>query len=56
MAEALGIEVVAEGIEHEDSARFLRERGARYGQGWLYSRAQPVDGQRAYLAPSSADC
>ncbi|WP_338084070.1 EAL domain-containing protein [Cupriavidus necator] len=50
MAEALGFEVVAEGIEHEDQARFLRERGAQFGQGWLFSRALPADGLQAYLA------
>ncbi|WP_081645133.1 EAL domain-containing protein [Cupriavidus sp. GA3-3] len=50
MAEALGFEVVAEGIEHEEQARFLRERGAQFGQGWLFSRALPADGLQAYLS------
>ncbi len=50
MAEALGFEVVAEGIEHEDQARFLRERGVQFGQGCLFSRALPADGLQAYLA------
>ncbi|AEI77203.1 hypothetical protein CNE_1c18630 [Cupriavidus necator N-1] len=54
MAEALGFEVVAEGIEHEDQARFLHERGAQFGQGWLYSRALPADGLQAYLASRRA--
>ncbi|MHA3014476.1 EAL domain-containing protein [Cupriavidus necator] len=48
MAEALGFEVVAEGIEQQ--ARFLRERGAQFGQGWLFSRALPADGLQAYLS------
>jgi sensor c-di-GMP phosphodiesterase-like protein len=50
MAEALGFEVVDEGIEHEDQARFLRERGVQFGQGCLFSRALPADGLQAYLA------
>ncbi|MFJ4292133.1 EAL domain-containing protein [Cupriavidus sp. NPDC089707] len=50
MAEALGFEVVAEGIEHEAQVRFLRERGAQYGQGWLFSRALPADALLRYLA------
>lgn len=43
MAHELGFEVVAEGVEHEEQARYLRERGAQYAQGWLYSRALPGD-------------
>ena len=38
----LGIEVVAEGIEHEGQLRALRDRGCRVGQGFAFSR--PVDG------------
>ncbi|MNN69302.1 putative membrane protein YjcC [compost metagenome] len=57
MAEALGFEVVAEGVEHEAQVRFLRERGAQYGQGWLFSHALPADALLRYLereAPAAA--
>ncbi|GAA5189987.1 putative bifunctional diguanylate cyclase/phosphodiesterase [Ferrimonas gelatinilytica] len=39
MARALGLEVVAEGIEHDWQAQFLRQRGCHFGQGYLYSPA-----------------
>ncbi len=38
MAETLGLETVAEGIETPEQARFLRRRGCTLGQGFLYSR------------------
>ncbi|RKP43769.1 EAL domain-containing protein [Pararobbsia silviterrae] len=40
---ALGLGVVAEGVEREDQARYLIERGARYAQGWLFSKALPAE-------------
>jgi EAL domain-containing protein (putative c-di-GMP-specific phosphodiesterase class I)/GGDEF domain-containing protein len=41
MAAALDYEVVAEGVETEEEAEFLRRRGCPIGQGFLYSAAQP---------------
>ena len=40
LAEGLGLSVVAEGVEHEEQARALREAGCVYAQGFLY--AQPM--------------
>lgn len=37
MAQTLGVQVVAEGIEREEQACYLHARGARFGQGWLFS-------------------
>ena len=42
LAQALGIDLVAEGIERPDQARFLRDRGCATGQGFLYSPAVPA--------------
>ena len=37
LAASLGHEVTAEGIEAEEEAEWLRERGCRYGQGYFYA-------------------
>lgn len=39
MAATLDMQVVAEGIEREKDAEFLRRRGCRHGQGYLYGAA-----------------
>ncbi|MBB3167618.1 EAL domain-containing protein [Simiduia aestuariiviva] len=41
MGEKLGIDVVAEGIETQEQLEFLRERGCRYGQGFLLAKPMP---------------
>ncbi|UXR63569.1 EAL domain-containing protein [Bdellovibrio bacteriovorus] len=41
LAHAMDIEVIAEGIEHHEEALVLETLGARYGQGYLFSK--PVD-------------
>jgi predicted signal transduction protein with EAL and GGDEF domain len=38
---SLGIPVVAEGVETEEQASFLRELNCDLAQGWLYGRATP---------------
>jgi len=43
MAHNLGKEVLAEGVEHEEQRQKLIELGCDYGQGFLWSRPQPVD-------------
>ena len=43
MARALGMAVVAEGIENEAQAHFMRVAGCDFLQGWLYSHAVVAD-------------
>ncbi len=42
MAMHLGLRAVAEGVEDEETAEFLRARGCQYFQGWLYGRPRPL--------------
>ncbi|MFS8047785.1 putative bifunctional diguanylate cyclase/phosphodiesterase [Rhizobium sp. BR 314] len=44
LAQKMGLEVVAEGVETEEQARFLIESGCNQIQGYLYSR--PVEEER----------
>jgi sensor c-di-GMP phosphodiesterase-like protein len=39
MGKALGMRLIAEGIETEAQATYLTERGVDYGQGWFYCKA-----------------
>ncbi len=42
LANGLGLDTVAEGIETRAEADYLRTLGWRHGQGWLYGRAAPL--------------
>ena len=42
LANSLGLELVAEGIETEAALHYLRERGCQLGQGYYFSRPLPV--------------
>lgn len=42
MAKTLKLRIVAEGIETEAQAEYLRARHVEFGQGWLFSKALPA--------------
>ncbi len=43
MAENLGLEAIAEGVETEEQLDFLRRNGCVYYQGYLFGRPIPID-------------
>ncbi|HWI75244.1 MAG TPA: EAL domain-containing protein [Baekduia sp.] len=42
LGHALGLTMVAEGVEDEDQERFLRDAGCDLAQGWLFGRPAPL--------------
>ncbi len=48
-AASMELDVVAEGIETEEQARFLRDEGCRVGQGYLFARPMSAAHGSAYL-------
>ncbi len=50
LGRTLGLEVIAEGIEHLDQARWLAELGCRYGQGYLFARPMSAVALESVLA------
>ena len=50
LGRTLGLQVIAEGIEHLDQARSLAALGCRYGQGYLYARPMRPAAIEALLA------
>ena len=49
LARALGMDVVAEGVETRQQHDLLRDLGCRYGQGFLYSRPISAEAMTALL-------
>ncbi len=43
MAKKLEVEVIADGVERAEQARYLLERGVRLGQGFLFSKPVTMD-------------
>ncbi len=50
MADSLGLESVAEGVEHANQAQFLRDYGCRFAQGYLYRPPLPASAIDELLA------
>ncbi|MFF9275501.1 EAL domain-containing protein [Streptomyces griseosporeus] len=49
LADTLGLEVIAEGIETPEQERLLADIGCRYGQGFLFARPMTVEQSEAVL-------
>ena len=49
LAQAMGLQVIAEGIETEDQAALLHAMGCLYGQGFFFSPPIPSDQARDWL-------
>lgn len=48
-ARSLGVRIVAEGVEHESQALFLRSAGCERMQGYFFARPMPADAMEARL-------
>ena len=53
IARNFGFETLAEGIELEEQAAFLRSAGCELGQGFLYGRPMPADQFNAFRAQAT---
>lgn len=54
MAQELGLFSVAEGVETEEQAAYLRDKGVGFAQGWLFSKPLPAKQFREFHATSKA--
>jgi EAL domain-containing protein (putative c-di-GMP-specific phosphodiesterase class I) len=53
LANSLGMEALAEGVETKEQVEFLRDHGCRYVQGYYYSKPLPHKEFSAYISSSS---
>ncbi|HEX6873412.1 MAG TPA: EAL domain-containing protein [Micromonosporaceae bacterium] len=54
LGRALGLRVVAEGVEDERTSRLLAEAGCHIAQGWLYAPAMPAEDLLVWLRSHDA--
>ncbi|MEQ8841810.1 MAG: EAL domain-containing protein [Acidimicrobiales bacterium] len=54
LASTLDLDIVAEGVENDYQARFLRKLGCRHGQGFLWSPSLPGDEAAAWIGTRAA--
>ena len=54
MAHALGLHVVAEGVETDEQQALLKRLGCDHAQGYFFSRPVPADRLAALLATAQA--
>ncbi|OAJ63834.1 histidine kinase [Paraburkholderia ginsengiterrae] len=43
MAHELGVQIVAEGVEHQVQIDYLVQRGVQFGQGWFFAKAMRAE-------------
>ncbi|MCW2270764.1 EAL domain-containing protein [Pseudomonas sp. JUb96] len=48
MARSLGLQIVAEGIETQAQADYLRRQGVQFGQGWYFAKAMPAEAFKCF--------
>ncbi len=50
LAESLGLDVIAEGVEQNDQLEHIRQLRCRYGQGYLFARPMKQEDAEAWLS------
>jgi EAL domain-containing protein (putative c-di-GMP-specific phosphodiesterase class I) len=54
LGQALGVQVIAEGIEHQTQLDTLRELGCPLGQGFLFSQPLPLADAQRLIQPAAS--